>query len=184
MIDLVELAGIASAFGYSEKRPVLEHIIKEHPNSPWRVWAEYQMIRTYRLGIKLEYSEEYLRDLKGFLKKYPDCHLTPHCLYKIGQTYCERSLADINSTEDREEAIRYFNRILDDYPDLEVYCALARNGLKRIPGVSVVYPEAYSEKTDDNIRSFYYGYHWSDGVKKTKKVVSDYKKFKEKQWNK
>ncbi len=183
LTDLVELAAMGSAFGYSEKCLFLEQIVKNYPNSPWRIWAEYNMIRTYRQGLKLRYSEEYLRNLKEFLKKYPDCHLTPHCLYQIGQTHYERSIADINNTEDSQEAIRHFNRILNDYPDLEFYCALARQSLKKITGVSLVYPEGYSEKIDKNIMSFYRLYHLSGARKKSKKIITDHKKFKEKKWS-
>ena len=153
IIDLVTLAWVVDAEkGFSSE--YLGEIIEKFPGSAWEDWAQTELAFEKIPGKGTTTKERAIEFYKfgvDFMKNHPETHLMPRLLSITAS-------ARYGMTQDkkvRDEVIKMYQRILDNYPSAEYCCANARRKLRRLLGESFKEIPGYSEEQDRIITQFY-----------------------------
>ncbi len=153
VIDVVTLAWVVDAEkGFSIE--YLEEIIEKFPGSAWADWAKTELAFEKIPGkgtTTKERAEEFYKFGAAFMKTNPETHLMPRLL---SITASARRVMS-QDKEARDETIKMYQRILDNYPNAEYCCADARRELRRLLGESYKDPPGCSEENDRIITQFY-----------------------------
>ena len=154
VIDLVTLARVADYESGGFSTEYLKEILQKFPDSVWADWAKLELgfenIPGKGTTTKERYAAFYNLGM-NFMKSHPHTHLMPRLL-------CITANSRRRMSEDKlakDEAIRMYQRVLDDYPNVEYYCASARRDLREFLGEGYQDPPGCSEDRDRTITLFY-----------------------------